>query len=288
MRYVQLRAFHQVAVRGGFSKAAKALGLSQPAISDQVRRLEESYDIVLFNRQRRQVTLTAAGRQLHEITHRLFAAEEQALGLLSESQALRSGSLRVMADSAYHVLHVLARFRDRFPGVGITVSAGNSEQVLRGLYAYEADVGVLGETPAGRDFKTVLLSCEPIVAFVARGHPLAARQSVTLAELCAAPLVLRETGSKTRHKLEEEAARRGLRPNVAIEAEGREAVREIVATGIGVGVVSAAEFGADPRLVRIAIADCDVRMEEALICLRERAGTRLIAAFLDAASAAAA
>jgi LysR family transcriptional regulator, low CO2-responsive transcriptional regulator len=283
MRYVQLRAFHHVAVHGGFSKAAVALRLSQPAISDQVRRLEEEYDVILFSRQHRQVALTAAGSALLDVTKRLFAAEEEALGLLSETQAMRGGTLRVIADSAYHVLHALSRFRADYPGVGIVVRAGNTEQVMQQLYDYQADVGVLGELPVSRDFTTMLLSSEPIVAFVSRDHSLAGRESVPLAELCALPLILREPGSRTRQKLETEARTRGIEPTVAIEAEGREAVREIVATGIGVGVVSAAESGQDPRLVTIPVSDSDMRMDEALICLRERAQSKLIRAFFASA-----
>ena len=79
MRYVQLRAFHYVAISGGFSRAAEELLLTQPAISDQVRKLEEEYDVLLFNRQRKQVVLTPAGERLLVITRRLFDNEQQAL-----------------------------------------------------------------------------------------------------------------------------------------------------------------------------------------------------------------
>src|SRR6185312_15041869 len=97
MRYVQLRAFHYVAVCGGFSRAAEELLLTQPAISDQVRKLEEEYDILLFHRRRRQVTLTPAGEKLLSITSGMSDTESQALELLSEARALRSGNLRVVA-----------------------------------------------------------------------------------------------------------------------------------------------------------------------------------------------
>ena len=110
-------------------------------------------------------------------------------------------------------------------------------------------------------------------------------RSIALAELLEQPLVLRERGSKTRQKLEEAASERGLPLKAAIEAEGREAVREIVATGAGVGVVSAAEFSQHSTLDAIRIADCEILMEEALICLRERAGGKLVRAFLEIAQA---
>jgi LysR family transcriptional regulator, low CO2-responsive transcriptional regulator len=283
LRYVQLRAFHYVAVCGGFSRAAEALCLTQPAISDQVRKLEEEYDVILFNRHKKQVSLTRAGQHLLEITHRLFEVEKQALELLSESRALRAESLRVVADSAHHMLHILGRFRERYPGVAMVVSSGNSEEVIAQLYDYEAEVGILGEVPQSRDFEVIKLSSTPLIAFTNRDHPLSGRDSITLAELADQLLVLRERGSKTRQSIEAAARARGLTLSPSIEAEGREAVREIVATGGGVGVVSAAEFGQDPRLVPIRLADSDVLMDEALVCLRDRAAGKVIRAFFDTA-----
>ncbi|NIA67328.1 LysR family transcriptional regulator [Pelagibius litoralis] len=283
MRYVQLRAFHYVAVCGGFSRAAEALCLTQPAISDQVRKLEEEYDVILFNRHKKQVSLTSAGQRLLEISHRMFEVEKQALELLSESRALRAESLRVVADSAHHMLHILGRFRERYPDVGMVVSAGNSEEVIAQLYDYEAEIGILGEMPKGRDFETIKLSSTPLIAFTNTEHPLSKRKKITLAELCDQFLVLRERGSKTRQSVEAAAQARGLKLKPAIEAEGREAVREIVATSGGVGVVSSAEFGQDPRLVPIRLSDCELLMDEALVCLRERAGGKVIRAFFETA-----
>ena len=149
MRYVQLRAFHYVAICGGFSRAADALFLTQPAISDQVRKLEEEYDVLLFNRHKKQVLLTEQGKKLLEITNRMFDNEQQALDMLSESRALRSGHLRIVADAAHHLLHILGRFREKYPGIHVTVHAGNTETVISSLFAYEADLGVLGEIPQG-------------------------------------------------------------------------------------------------------------------------------------------
>ena len=93
MRYVQIRAFHFVAVHGGFSRAAEALFLTQPAISDQVKKLEAEYDVLLFSRKRKQVKLTEQGKKLFNISKRLFEVEGQALDFLSENKAFTSGSL---------------------------------------------------------------------------------------------------------------------------------------------------------------------------------------------------
>lgn len=279
MRYVQLRAFHYVAICGGFSRAAEALFLTQPAISDQVRKLEEEYDVLLFNRHKKQVTLTQQGQRLLEITHRMFDTEQQALDLLSDAKALRSGTLRIVADAAHHLLHLLGHFRQRYPGIRITVRAGNSETVIASLFAYEADIGVLGEIPEGREFEILRLNSTPIIAFVAASHPLAGRRSATLGELSEHPLIMRERGSKTRHKLEKLARSQGVTLKPTIEAEGREAVREIVASGAGVGFVSLAEFGHHGPLAPITIDAPEMMMDEALICLRERTGGKLVRAF---------
>lgn len=283
MRYVQLRAFHHVAVSGGFSRAADVLFLTQPAISDQVRKLEEGYDVLLFNRHKKQVTLTQAGQRLLEITRRMFDTEQQALELLSESRALRAGTLRIVADAAHHLLHILSTIRQKYPGIHVTVRAGNSETVISSLYSYEADIGVLGEIPTGHDFEVVKLNSTPIVAFVSVDHALAKKRSLTLQDLSRQSLVMRERGSKTRQKFEELASAAGLELVPTIEAEGREAVREIVAAGAGVGFVSTAEFGHDSRLVQIPIAAPEMLMDEALICLRERSGGKLVRAFLEIA-----
>ena len=284
MRHVQLRAFHYVAISGGFSRAAEQLRLTQPAISDQVRKLEEEYDILLFDRQRRQIRLTPAGERLLEITRRLFDSEQQALELLSESRALRAGHLRIVADAAHHLIAVLAAFREKYPGVRVSIRAGNTESVVASLRSYEADVGVLGEVPAGGEFEVVELNSTPIIAFAAKAHPAARRRSMSFADLLDHPLVLREEGSKTRKKLEEGAALAGVTLPPSVEAEGREAVREIVASGAGIGFVSRAEFGDDPRLVAIDIEGPVMLMDEAMICLKERAGGKLVRAFFEIAS----
>jgi len=285
MRYVQLRAFHYVAICGGFSRAAEALFLTQPAISDQVRKLEEEYDVLLFNRHKKQVNLTRQGERLLEITRRMFDTEQQALDLLSESRALRSGTLRIVADAAHHLIHILARFRAKYPGIRVTMRSGNTETVIASLFAYEADLGVLGEIPAAREFDILKLNSSPIIAFVAKSHALAGTKKLNLTELGAQPLVMRERGSKTRHKLEALAQAQDVELKPTIEAEGREAVREIVASGAGVGFVSRAEFGSDARLLPIQIDAPQMLMDEALICLRERSTGKLVKAFWEMARA---
>ena len=259
MRYVQLRAFHQVALSGGFSKAALALNLTQPAISDQVRKLEEEYDVALFSRRHRQVVLTPAGQRLLAVTHRLFGAKGEALELLQEERSLRTGALRIVADSVHHVLDVLTAFRERHPGIQVSIAQGNTGSIVETLIGYDAEIGVLGELADERPFEVLPLNVSPIIAFAAKGYPAAALPALSLQELATWPLVMRERGSRTRQSLEQRAAEHGVALSYA---------------------VSAAEFGEDdPRLVRIPLDEPALLMHEKLICLHERRNSKAIQAF---------
>lgn len=283
MRYTQLRAFHYVATHGGFSRAAEALYISQPAISDQVRKLEEEYDILLFDRSKRQVSVTSKGLALLEITHRMFDQEQQAQDFLTESGALSSGTLRLFVDSAYHVIDLLSSFRQLYPHVTILMRVGNSDDVTSALKSYDADIGVLGEKSEKREMDMVPLGESPLVAFAAKGSEFDSLKLESYADLLNYPLVMRETGSKTRQKLEKAAQSVGVTLIPTIITEGREAVREVVASGAGIGFVSMAEFSPDPRLFQIPLPDPCPVMEEVMVCLHDRRNQKVIKAFMTMA-----
>lgn len=279
----QLRAFHAVATQGGFTRAAEKLGLTQPAVSDHVRKLEQRFDVQLFHRHKRTVFPTELGLRLLEITRRQFELEDEALELLRESQALKAGSLRIASAAPLHIMAIVAAFRQKYPGVSISLSQGNSDQVLERLRTYQADIGEIGLEPEASDLLVLPLRRDPLVAFVAAGHDWAGRRHITMAQLCQGPLVLRERGSITRQLVEQELERQALKPATVLEVEGREAACEAVAAGLGAGLVSEPEFGHDRRLVCIPLRDSRAEMCEAIACLADRAKLRVIDAFLTEA-----
>lgn len=283
MRHSQLRAFHFVARTGGFSRAAKAMNLSQPAVSDQVGQLERDHDVLLFHRARRQVSLTEAGERLFALTQPYFEIEERIGEALSASRAAVAGQLRLVVDAAHHINNVLSRFRARHPRVTVSVAVGNSAFVTEELRGYRADIGVIGTPAEEADFDAIPLGSSPIIAFAAREIARSLPNPLPLAELTRQPFVSREEGSKTRQMLESELARRGLKLKPAVTAQGREAVRDIVVAGAGIGAISRAEFGADDRLQALPFADCRLEMRETLICLSRRRDVPTIRAFMAAA-----
>ena len=283
MSYSQLRAFHAVAIHGGFSKAAAKLNLTQPAISDQVRKLEERFDVVLFDRRKRMVRPTDLGGRLLEVTRRMFEMESEAVELLTESRALRTGRINVAADSPTYAVQLISAFRDTHPGISISLGIFNSEDVLQRLFDYDADVGLLAETPVDTRLKSMTLSSDPIIAFVDPDNPLAEQDSTTLAKLAELPVIMRESGSNTRRIIEAEAARLGIELNVVMESNSREAMREAALAGVGVGILSLPEFGKDERLIPLTLSDCDSVLSESVVCLEARAHLRLVDAFWQSA-----
>ncbi|MVO15622.1 LysR substrate-binding domain-containing protein [Parasedimentitalea huanghaiensis] len=283
MRHSQLKAFHHVALLGGFSRAAESLHLTQPAISEQVRKLEQEHDVLLFSRDRKRVRLTDAGERLFLMTKQYFEIEQHIHDYMSETSAAIDGTLRIIADSAHHVTDILRTFRTRYPNVTVSLRVGNTGEILEELRAYNAEIGVAGSPSPGKDMEVLDLGATEIIGFASKGLLPAGKTTVTLKELSKMPLVFREVGSKTREKLVQEAAKQRISLTPAIEAEGREAVREVVASGAGIGFVSLAEFGHDERLVPIQVVGTNIAMSESLVHLGQRRDVKVIRAFMDCA-----
>ncbi|MGV6848342.1 MAG: LysR substrate-binding domain-containing protein [Marinibacterium sp.] len=280
MNHTQIKAFHAVARLGSFSKAAEALLLTQPAVSEQVRRLEQANDMLLFKRGRKGVQLTESGEQLFHFTKRYFEIEEEIDGCLSAWNSRLTGHLRLVADSAMHVADVLSRFRSRYPSVKVTIRSGNTETVLHELREYNAEVGVVGSLQTASDMESLGIGSSRIIAFAHKDLVGGIRGKLSIRDLQNYPLVLREPGSKTRQQVLSAARDVGMNLEPAFEVEGREAVRSIVLSQGGIGFVSRAEFSADERLEELEIADLDTRMPEAIVYLTQRKDMRLIRAFM--------
>ena len=279
MRHSQIKAFHAVAVHNGFSRAAEALKLTQPAVSDHVRKLEQTYGVQLFTRGASGVALTDMGRKLFAIAERQFEAESEALELLSRGRTLEEGQLTIGADAAVHVLPQLARFRLMHPKLAVRLVTGNSAQLLKRLADFSIDVAVTAERPSDPALLSRKLRSDRLVAVVQRSSRLSKLKEIGFGLLVKLPLILREDGSMTRKLLLDESAKRGLPLTDTIEIESREAAREAAAQGLGLAIMSAGEIVPDGRLAVLAIPDWKTEMEEWLICLKSRSSLHVIRSF---------
>jgi aminoethylphosphonate catabolism LysR family transcriptional regulator len=280
MNSTQLKAFHAVARQGSFTRAARAEGLSQPNLSGQVKALEEAYGVRLFERRGRGVELSELGRQLYAITDRLYALEDEAQALLAGSKALTIGHLRIAADNAIHAMPIMAELKRRHAGVSLSMAIGNSEAVLRQLADYHADVGVTAKRPSEPRYHAIPYRRDRLIVFVPRSHALAGRETLSVRELEGVDMVLREPGSVTRAVFERAMAEAGVRVGAIMDIDGREAVREAVGSGLGIGAAFAREFVPDDRFVAIPVPDAAFDVGEYVVCLEERLRLTAVRAFM--------
>ncbi|MFL1874900.1 LysR substrate-binding domain-containing protein [Hansschlegelia beijingensis] len=286
MRFTQLRSFHAVAAAESVTAASQQLNVSQPTLTTQVRALEEEYSVELFIRAGGRMRLTEAGRQLQQITRRLFAEEADARHFLTESRELKTGKLRVGAVGPFHVTEMLVAFHARYPQIEISVSVGNSVEVLESLLDFRSDVAVLAYVENDPRLWVRQYSEDPIVVFGRRDHPLMqAAGGLRIAQLDGQPMVYRERGSNTRRASEAALRAAGVAPQIVMEIGSREAVREAVASGVGLGFVSLAEYIADERLTHRPVGDANIFNHAHVACVRDRDQSRLIAAFMEVAAA---
>ncbi|CAN5527497.1 LysR substrate-binding domain-containing protein [soil metagenome] len=280
MRHTQLRSFHAVAQGGSFTAAAKALGVSQPTVTTQVKSLEREFGVELFRRRGRRVELTESGSGLLDITRRLSADEKEAADYLNETRELKTGHLRVGAVGPYHVTDMLAAFNARHPGLYVSVTVGNSRQTLADLLDYRTDVAVLAHVDPDPRLVAIPYRRHRVVAFCPADHAYARRRSIRLRDLEGQPMIVREAGSTTRRAFEQALDRANVRPRIVMEIGSRESIREAVAKGIGLGVVSEAEFIPDPRIRALPVTDAEIYTYAHVVSLKERQNARLVRAFL--------
>lgn len=284
MSTTNLRAFHLVATAGSFTRAARLAHVSQPTLSAQVASLEETHGAKLFDRRGRGVVLTPLGHSLLALTTRLFTAEEECLALLAGAKTLTRGHLRIAADSASHVMPLLADLRRRHQGLTFSLSIGNSSDVLRQVVDYSAEVAVTARQTSDPRLHSVLLRRDRLVLFMPTDHPFAQSAPIGVRDLDGAEIVIRERGSVTREVFEARLAEAGARPAALIEVQSREAVREAVLAGFGVGVIFEGEFAREPGLIALPVSGADFSVAEYVVCLEERRRLPIVRGFLEAVS----
>lgn len=287
----QLITFATVAEHLNISRAAVALHLSQPAVSGQLRQLQDEFGEPLYRRDGRGVRLTPSGAQLAEYALRLRDIYRQAYAYRDALRGFARGTLRVGASTtlaSYLLPYLIAEFQRRFPDVTIQTAGGNTADIVGSLGSL--DIAMI-EGPAGADLPegtgVHLWRDDEIVAIVPRGHPLAERAAQTgvaptFAELGAYPLVLREEGSGVRQFVEQAFAAAGVTARVALEVAGVEGVKEAVRAGMGVGFVSAmAMRHEDDALRRLSFGPKPLTRRFSILVPHEGAPSRVAACFLE-------
>lgn len=276
MNLHHLRLFAAVVEQGGFTKAARVLRLSQPAISKSLNELERQLHVSLLERGTRGVNLTDAGKALYGRARELFGVERVAEKELRELRGLKRGTLRVAASTTvatYMLPPVLGRFHMRHPSVRIRATSANTRSVLRLLIESRTDVALV-EGPISHEGVDVIPWREDELVVIANpGHPLTQQSNVGAEDLMRETVLVREPGSGTREVAERALALHGLRLSRTMRLGGTEAIKQGVAAGLGIAIVSRAA-AADQitlgRIVVVPVRGLQIRRELTQLRLRHR------------------
>jgi len=239
----QLRLLTMVIEKGGFTRAAEALGLSQPAISHQLKALADVIGTPIIEVVGRRVSLTQGGELLYEHAKRILAEFEAAGSALDELRGLRRGRLRVAGDTTvgiYVLPDLLGDFRLTHPSIEVQMGVDNRKGLYERLFANEVDFVVSGRLWDNPSIPLVVrpFLANELIAIASPQHPLARRERVTLEDLAAQPFIGRESGSGTRETAEEALRAAGLTIRPVMELASNGAIKRAVARDLGVSILS--------------------------------------------------
>jgi DNA-binding transcriptional LysR family regulator len=284
----QLEIFVKVAELGSFSRAADALFLTQPTVSEHIRTLEDEVGVRLLDRLGRGASVTKGGALLLSHAQRMLALAREARQAMESFQGRMSGELLVGASTIpgeYILPALIGRFKEKFPDIAITLLIGSSQSVTDWVVEGRAEVGVVGARSTHKSIECRELLPDDIVLIVGAAHPWHGRKQVTLEELRGEPLLLRERGSGTRAALEAalEAAGTDLAAfRVVGEMGSTQAVKQAVKASVGVALLSRRAVEEECRagsLWCLRVKDLKVTRAFYLATHRERSRSPLAEAF---------
>jgi DNA-binding transcriptional LysR family regulator len=236
----QLRVFEAVARQLSYTRAAEELHLTQPAVSMQVRQLEDEVGLPLFEKLGRTISLTEAGRELYHYSRSINRSLQEMEDVMESLKGVNRGRLSIAVASTvnYFAPRLLAIFHQRFPGISLKLDVTNREQLVRLLDANSVDMVLMGQAPEGVDVESESFMDNPLVVVAPPEHPLAGERDIGLDRLGREIFVMREPGSGTRQAMERFFAEHKVSIRHGMQMTRNEAIKQAVRAGLGLSVVS--------------------------------------------------
>lgn len=255
----QLEMLEAVTRLGTLTLAADELNVTQPAISSQMRNLEDQIGMPLFERDGRRVRLTEAGKSVAHHARRVGQILEDIREDLRQFKDVDQGSLRiaVVSTANYFIPEDIATFRKAYPGVEITLRVANRDEILDIMAANEADLAITGQPPDDADLVARPFKDNPLVVIAPTDHPLAGRQDIQPSDLAKYPFVVRELGSGTRRVMERAFLDHGLECRAECVLSSNEAVKQAVQAGMGLAVISRQTIDLELETGRLTMLQSD-------------------------------
>lgn len=268
-----LRSFWAVATCGGFSAASRWLNVSQPALTRQIKELEEGYGVVLFDRNTSSIELTPEGQALFPITARIFEAADEAETFL---KLHRHGDVRLAAVTTDITTRLISALQSLNPDLHLIVSIGTSRTVYEALLARECEIGVLSLNDDNPSISALEIGRFPLLAILPPGHPLIGRQEVSLHEIAEGKIITGSSAAQSRQRLEQAARSHGVTVDITQEIDGYEMVGELVRLGLGVGVIGYTGIVERTMPNVVTIRECADAIPVHFACLTVNRRVRLI------------
>lgn len=236
----QLKIFDSVARHLSYTRAAEELHLTQPAVFTQIKQLEETMGQALIERMGKKLYLSPAGREVQATGREMLDSLDRLEMRLSDLQGLKRGRLKLsmVTTAKYLVPRLLGEFCARYPGIEASLIVSNRENLLARISANEDDLTILGVPPEGMEVEARAIADNPLVVIARDDHPLAGMKRIPLARIAEEPFIVRESGSGTRLAIERFFAERGLGLSVRMELGSNEAIKQAIAGGLGISVLS--------------------------------------------------
>lgn len=236
----QLDTFLEVVRSGSVSRAADRLHVTQPAVSMQLRQLEDSLGLPLLEMAGRQIRLTAAGAEVEQCAAAAIARLKELDDLVAGHRGLKKGKvdLAVVSTAKYFMPMLLVRFRAMFPDVAISLQIHNRESIMRLLGRNEVDLIIMGRAPGGIDCSSTEFATNPMSIVCAPNHPLSRRRGAAMSVLEGQQFVVREPGSGTRSTMQQLFAEHGVTPDIVMEMPSNETIKQAVMAGMGMSFLS--------------------------------------------------
>ena len=288
MDFDQLETFLEVARHASFSRAAEKRFRTQPAISSQIRGIEDEVGAKLFDRSGGRVSLTAAGKAFLKYVEETLDARKAMMVAIAEMERVPRGEIIVGANegTCLHILpHVFAEFKKQYPDVSVNIKRADYAKVLESIIDNSVDFGVVSLPVNDNRLTVVLIHRDELVLIVPPSHPLEKTKSATIADASKFPLIVPKAGH-TRDAIEQLFHERRLKPNFTMELDSSELLKRFVAADVGIGFISRSNVEEDVRaksLVAIALSDAHVRRDLALVFRKDKALSRAALAFIDIA-----
>lgn len=288
MDFDQLETFIEVARLSSFSRAAEKRFRTQPAISSQIRSLEEEVGARLLDRSGGKVSITASGKLFLKFAEETLDARKAAVTAIAETERVPRGEIVVGANegTCLHVLpEVFAHFKKQYPDVSVNIRRADYAKVLESVIDNSVDFGVVSMPISDNRLTAVPIHRDELVLIVPPRHPLAKLRSAAAADIAQYPLVMPKVGH-TRDALDELFHQYKLKPRYAMEVDSSELLKRFVAADVGVGFIARSHVQEDVQakvLATVPLSEAQIRRDLALVFRKDKALSRAALAFIDIA-----